>query len=323
MRLLKEARSMRGSYYVKSGIYHYYRNEFKQAVDFLRRALADASSVSESDRKTARFYLTETFLASAGHLERKGDLEAAARDYARASEVEPNFPDIRFRRGRVLQHLGRYDEAIAEYRIAVQCNPEYLDARVALGFCLLRHGRHSEAAEAFEDALVRKVRQVREPCERGLDRLSEGRAGEAEVAFHAAFLQVPHRFEDLYGAALEHLKAEEYDDAVEKLQGAIDLDPNCPDLHNFRGVALCELGRVEEGIESFRRSLDLKPDYQVAELNLAFSHLRLGRLKEAQAHLEAILARDPSQPTAAAKLAELGSDSAQDPRQPVSRGGTR
>ncbi len=132
MRLLKEIRSLMGSYHVKSGIYHYYRNEFKQAVDFFRRALAEDSLPSDSDRKTARFYLTETFLAAAERLEQKGDLEAAARDYARASEVAPSYPDIRFRLGRVLQQLGHYDEAIARYESAIECNGDYLDARIAL-----------------------------------------------------------------------------------------------------------------------------------------------------------------------------------------------
>ena len=32
MRLLKEIRNAMGNYHVKSGIYHHYRNEFKQAV---------------------------------------------------------------------------------------------------------------------------------------------------------------------------------------------------------------------------------------------------------------------------------------------------
>ena len=141
MRLLKEIRSLMGSYHVKSGIYHYYRSEFKQAVDFFRRALAEGTTSSDSDRKTALFYLTETFLASAERLESKGDWEAAARDYARATEVAPRYPDIRFRYGRVLQRLERFDAAIEQFRSAIACNENFLDARVALGFCLMHAGR--------------------------------------------------------------------------------------------------------------------------------------------------------------------------------------
>ena len=43
MRLLNEIRNYIGNYHVKSGVYHYYRNEFKPAVEFLRRALRGAN----------------------------------------------------------------------------------------------------------------------------------------------------------------------------------------------------------------------------------------------------------------------------------------
>src|SRR5258706_6897094 len=99
MRLLKEVRNLMGSYHVKSGIYHFYRNEFKQAVDFFTKALKDEPSVNESDRRTARFFLTQTFIHSAEKAKGAGDLAGAARDYVRASEVSPEFPDIRYSLG--------------------------------------------------------------------------------------------------------------------------------------------------------------------------------------------------------------------------------
>src|SRR5260221_11698333 len=86
MRLLKEVRNLMGSYHVKSGIYHFYRNEFKQAVDFFTKALKDDPTVSESDRRTARYFLTQTFIHAAEKQAAAGDLEGAAREYLRATE---------------------------------------------------------------------------------------------------------------------------------------------------------------------------------------------------------------------------------------------
>jgi len=136
-------------------------------------------------------------------------------------------------------------------------------------------------------------------------------------------VKFPPHFERAYRAALEHLKAEEYDVALEKTDEALALDPRCPDLHNFRGVALCELGRVDEAIGAFRRSMELKADYQVAQLNLAFAHLRVGQLREAESQLEAILEQDPTQSAAAARLAELTTGRAADTRRNVPRAGPR
>jgi tetratricopeptide (TPR) repeat protein len=323
MRILKEVRNLMGSYHVKSGIYHFYRNEFKQAVDFFTKALKDEPSVSESDRKTARYFLTQTFIHSAERLAAAGDLTGAARDYVRATEVSPEFPDIRFALGRTLEALDRVDDALEQYRLAIASNANYDHARTALAFALLRAGRDDEAVEAFNAVLALRIRRLSEPYEKGLQRLREGMAGEAEEFFREAFLAAPNKFEGHYRSALALLKSEQYEKALEQLDEAIALGPKYGDLHNFRGVALCELSRVDEGIAAFRRAVALNPDHGVAKLNLAFAHLRAGHFKDAETVLEEVLEQDPSQTAASTKLQELRTGRSADSRRPAVRGGTR
>jgi tetratricopeptide (TPR) repeat protein len=294
-----------GSYHVKSGIYHYYRNEFKQAVDFFTKALKDEPNLGDSDRRTARYYLTQTFTQSAEKLAGSGDLEGAVRDYVRATEVSPEFPDIRYSLGRTYEALLRTDDAIDQYRRAIASNASYDHARTALAFCLLRAGRDDEAAEAFAAVLELRMRRLSDPHHKGLQRLREGMASEAEEFFREAFLSAPNKFEGHYRIALKALKAENYEKALEELDEAIALGPKYGDLHNFRGVALCELGRVEDGIAAFRRAIALNPDFSFAKINQAFAHLRIGQFKDAEHVLEGLLLQDPSQSVAAAKLEEL------------------
>ena len=149
MRLLKEVQNLMGNYHVRSGIYHHYRNEFKQAVEFFKKALRDEPKLTDSERSAATYYLTQAFMNSAQRLEKKGDLEGAVDDYRRAAEVSPRYADIRCRLGKALEALERRDEAAAEYRTAVECNPSYMDAWVSLGFCLAAIGRGEDAAKAF------------------------------------------------------------------------------------------------------------------------------------------------------------------------------
>jgi tetratricopeptide (TPR) repeat protein len=323
MRLLREVRNLMGSYHVKSGIYHYYRNEFKQAVDFFSKALKDEPGLGESDRRTARYYLTQTFIQSAEKQAGAGDLEGAARDYVRATEVSPEFPDIRYSLGRAYEAMGRPDDAIAQYRRAIASNENYDHARTALAFCLLRAGRDDQAAEAFAAVLTLRMRRLTEPYDRGLQRLREGMASEAEEFFREAFLSAPNKFEGHYRAALKFLKAEQYDKALDELDEAVALGPKYGDLHNFRGVALCELGRVDEGIAAFRRTVALNPDYSIAKLNLAFAHLRAGQFKDAEHVLEGVLLQDPTQSVASAKLEELRTGKVADSRRNATRGATR
>ncbi len=323
MRLLREVRNLMGSYHVKSGIYHFYRNEFKQAVDFFTKALKDEPTLGEGDRRTARFFLTQTYIHSAEKLAAAGDLEGAARDYLRAGEVSPEFPDIRFSLGRTYEAMDRLDEAIEQYRLAIASNASYDHAGTALAFCLLHAGRDDEAAEAFRAVLASRMRRLAEPFEKGLQRLHEGMASEAEEFFQEAFLAAPNKFEGHYRVALKLLKSEQYEKALVELDEAIVLGPKYGDLHNFRGVALCELGRVEEGIAAFRRAVGLNPGNGVAKLNLAFAHLRAGQFKDAEHGLEDVLEQDPTQSVASTKLAELRTGRVADSRRTTGRGGPR
>jgi tetratricopeptide (TPR) repeat protein len=148
-------------------------------------------------------------------------------------------------------------------------------------------------------------------------------ASEAEEFFREAFLSAPNKFEGHYRAALKALKAESYEQALEQLDEAIALGPKYGDLHNFRGVALSELGRVEDGIAAFRRAIALNPDFIFAKLNLGFAHLRMGQFKDAEHVLESVLLQDPTQSVASTKLEELRTGKVVDARRSGSRGATR
>jgi Tfp pilus assembly protein PilF len=323
MRLLKEIRNLMDNYHVKSGMYHYYRAEYKQAVEFLRKALKDRANLAEADGRNARHYLTLSYMDWATKLEAGGEPEAGQEQLRRALEVSPDYPDIHYRLGRLLERLDRPVDAAEEYRAAMERNGEYLDARVALGFCMLKAGDTKQAAQAFRQALKVKKRLIDRPCRRGLERLERGDPEGAMEAFHQAFLALPRLANEYLQKALDRLADEDYEKALGELDRALDLNPEYPDLHNFRGIALCELGRPDEAIDSFRTSASLSPEPLVPMLNLAFASLRAERYKEAEAELESILELHPSEPAAKAKLEELRSGRAPEKRRPVARGSSR
>ena len=100
---------------------------------------------------------------------------------------------------------------------------------------------------------------------------------------------------------------DDWDGALRSAHRALELNPKYPDLHNFRGIVLCELERFDEALAAFRRSAELSPSHLVPRLNLAFAYLRADRRPEGQAELQVILAREPSEAVAKAKLEELRS----------------
>lgn len=307
MRLLSEIRNLLDNYHVKSGIYHYYRGEYGPAADFFRKALDGGEDLTSSDRRSARYYLTMTLTESAERREGKGELDAAAEQYVHAVEVSPTYPDIRLRYGQLLERTGRIDDAVEQFRAAIEHNRGYLEAWVALGFALLSADRRDEAADAFRSACEIKIDRTRAPFEAGVEVLRRGDLGEAERRFHHAFRYVPEIFERRFRTAVERLKAEDHEEALIELDAAIELNPSYPDLYNFKGIALCELGRIDEGLDAFETSFRLNPKFLVPRLNHAFALLRAERFKDAETAFERILEEDPTEPAAKAKLAELRS----------------
>ena len=55
------------------------------------------------------------------------------------------------------------------------------------------------------------------------------------------------------------LENSQYDDALGFFEQALLLNQNDPDLWNFKGVTLRSLGRYEEAMECFNKSLTLDP----------------------------------------------------------------
>jgi Tfp pilus assembly protein PilF len=305
MRLLSEIRNYVDSYHVKSGVYHYYRKEYSQAVGFLRKALADDVALSAGDRRTARGYLTLALKGLGEKLAAEGEVAAGVEELRQAASVDPSYPDIHFLMAELLERIDRPDEAVAAYRRAIACHPHYLDAHVALGNCLLGAGRAEEAADVLRRAVELKLDRVRKPFRQGLAALEAGDADAARESFHEAFRAAPQLSKEYLDKALEWIRAEDHPRALDSLDRALELNPKYPDLHNFRGIVLCELDRFDEAVAAFRRSSELCPVHLVPRLNLAFAFLRADRVDEAEEELQAILRRDPGEPVAQAKLEEL------------------
>ena len=50
-----------------------------------------------------------------------------------------------------------------------------------------------------------------------------------------------------------------FEDALSAFEQALLLNQNDPDLWNYKGVALRSLGRYDESVECFNRSLEIDP----------------------------------------------------------------
>nr|ACF10061.1 TPR-repeat-containing protein [uncultured marine crenarchaeote SAT1000-21-C11] len=65
--------------------------------------------------------------------------------------------------------------------------------------------------------------------------------------------------DELIKTGKKQLEDGQYDDALNLFQKAILLNRNDPDLWNLKGITLRSLGRYNEAIECFNKSLEIDP----------------------------------------------------------------
>ena len=65
--------------------------------------------------------------------------------------------------------------------------------------------------------------------------------------------------DELVKIGKKQLEDGQYGDALNLFQKAILLNRNDPDLWNLKGIALRSLGRYDEAVECFNKSLEIDP----------------------------------------------------------------
>ena len=95
---------------------------------------------------------------------------------------------------------------------------------------------------------------------------------------------LPDKVLNDYAAALS--KAGRYDEAL----ATLDLlrNPNTAEALNYRGYATRKLGRLDEGIDYYRRSVALDPRYPLVREYLGEAFVIKGDMGSAKAQLQAI-----------------------------------
>ncbi len=78
----------------------------------------------------------------------------AIREYQRALELCPSFPDLRTQLANLQRDSGDYAAALRELEIAKTMSPKYVPARLALGVTLLSVGRKADAVREWETVLA-------------------------------------------------------------------------------------------------------------------------------------------------------------------------
>ena len=103
--------------------------------------------------------------------------------------------------------------------------------------------------------------------------LEENKTADADKHIQAALAQQPNDPYNLTILGRVKFNEQDYDGALNALDRAAKLDPQNPQIQNFLGVALAQKGMRVQAETSFRKAVQINPDYGDAHKNLAIIYL--------------------------------------------------
>ncbi|MYF96433.1 MAG: tetratricopeptide repeat protein [Holophagales bacterium] len=241
--------------------------------------------------------------------------EEAEETFARVLGIDPRYRNGHQNLGELRKKQGRYDEAVERYRRALEIDPDFALGWAGLADAHFLAGRHVEAAEAARKSLsIDPDSPNTATLHSLLDRSStaaihsraetlRGQQRHAEaLARYREALEADSEFAPaIAGMGMALFELERYEEAVESLEQAFAIAPELPEassLHRVTGRALQELGRTEEAAAQFARTLELDPRDTEALDRLGFLSFNAGRHEEALDYYRALLDVNPTDATA-------------------------
>lgn len=171
----------------------------------------------------------------------------------------PYAPDL-MAAGLATMYLELFHEANTFLNAATRVDSEYIDAYVTWGRLFLDKHNRAEAVAVFEDAL--KIDPDYPPALIGLaEALAEKQPGQAEAAARKALAINPGLTAGRHFLAGLHMTDEAYDDAIDQLAGALEINPESPKTHALLAAAYHAQGRQAEYEAARKRVLGINPSY--------------------------------------------------------------
>jgi tetratricopeptide (TPR) repeat protein len=233
-----------------------------------------------------------------------GHWQAAAEQFRRGLELDPNEPSLRQRFGTALYQMGDKQGAAQQFDQVLRTTPDYARAHFSLGVLLNDAGQYPDAIDHFRAALKSDPKYVEAHIQLAGALARSGHPGEAVVQYTEALDASPTNSDAAFGRAMAFLRLRRYADARESLTGGMKNHPDQPMFAHAlaRLMAAAPDNRVRDGRAALKLVDELVKGSQSLELaeTTAMALAEVGRFKEAvEVQRQALTAATDSGITAA------------------------
>jgi tetratricopeptide (TPR) repeat protein len=126
---------------------------------------------------------------------------------------------------------------------------------------------------------------------------------DSETLFTHALAVTPNNDVALNNLGIIFMDKGQLDDAISKLQAAVDLRPENGPAHNNLAKALLQKGRMNEAMVHYRKFLEIEPNNVEARNIMGTALIQQGRVREAVEQWQEALTIQPDNGNAASNLA--------------------
>ena len=207
-----------------------------------------------------------------------GQPQAAIEALETAVRLRPGHADAHVALGILLRGEGRSADALPHFREAVRYAPDSVEARTNLGLALMEAGQPEAAAAEHRRAVALAPDSPRAHNNLAMALQQSGDVRQAVAEYEKALAIDAHYAEGHANLALALLSSREFEPALLHFREAVRLRPDSHELRAAFGAALCEAGRLQDGLEQYEAALGLanaagRPD-AARDIRTAIQQLR-------------------------------------------------
>ncbi|HMC82046.1 MAG TPA: tetratricopeptide repeat protein [Candidatus Polarisedimenticolia bacterium] len=240
----------------------YQRVDKYAAAHQILEAVLGSAIASAGQKTEARTVLVETLLWE-GNLDRAREVGAALLSEARDSADSHRLA------GMIAYREGNLEAARSELLEAVRIHPSDSEALTQLGLVQLAAGDSPAAVKSLEEAtrLEPESLPALTSLARAYERLGQGeKADAARARLKLAYDQksIRHNLAPLRSKGMQAYDAGRLDEALESFQAMLKLSPRDPQVLAQISTILLAMQRLEEAERYLARSLEIRPDNDLA-----------------------------------------------------------
>ncbi len=263
-------------------------------------------------------------LAQGIEAHKAGKVEEADKIYTAILKVQPRHPDANHNLGILAVGIGKVREALPFLQTAVQAGPKIKQYWQSYIWALIKLNKIDDAKSIFEkgqlngidldkfdklrhepvlikptnEAVLNYKNPSKDELRLLIDLYNQGKLKRLSNETFLLLKSFPNS-EQLYNIeGSSNLRLGMYKEAIASYKKALDIAPDYVEALNNMGAAYHELGKLEEALNAFKQAISIKPDYADAYYNMGRSLYVKQNLPEAVNSYNKTISIKPKYPEA-------------------------